>query len=93
MDFILDDDKEMLIEEWHKITVLRQKRTFEVRIKRKTPKGRNAWMLASGMPEESEDGSLKSVMGFIADISLQKVWIAPDKAPFVCRSMRFLTSK
>ena len=73
MDFISEDDVALVSEEWNKITVLRQKRTFEMRIKRETSRGRQAWILASGMPEEGEDGSLKSVMGCIADISLQKV--------------------
>ena len=73
MDFIFEDDAAMVAEEWHNIAALRQKRTFEMRINKKSSKGRNRWILASGMPEEDEDGSLKSVMGCIADITLQKV--------------------
>lgn len=73
MDAVFEADVPLVIEEWHKIAVLRQKRTFEIRLKKKTSKGRNTWILASGMPEESEDGSLKSIMGSITDISHQKV--------------------
>ena len=73
MDCVIEEDAKKVAEEWRKIVELRQKVTFEMRVNRKTPKGTHAWVLASGMPEENEDGSLRSVMGCIADISLQKV--------------------
>lgn len=73
MDAVFEDDVPMMIEEWHNISVLGQKRTFEIRLRKPNSKGRTAWILASGMPEVAEDGSIKSVIGSIADISHQKV--------------------
>ena len=77
METILETDRVLFLEEWHKMSVLRLKRTFEVRLKKKwhhkqSDTWKNVWILASFGHDVEEDGSLKSIMGFITDISLQK---------------------
>ena len=78
MDIVFEGDRAMMEVEWHNITVLRQKRFIELRLRKKwyhgeSGKWKNVWILAAGKPEDNEDGSLKSIMGCITDISLQKV--------------------
>ena len=79
MDMVLEDYQPLVEKEWHNMTVLRTKRTFELRLKKKwyhqaTNTWRNTWILVSASHEENEDGTtLKSIMGCITDISLQKL--------------------
>ena len=79
MDMVLEDDRSLMEREWHNLTISRTKRTFELRLKKKwhhqaTNSWRNIWILASASNEENEDGTtMKSIMGCITDISLQKL--------------------
>ena len=77
MDVILEDDFPTMEKEWHNLTVLKMKRTFELRLRKKwyhadSKKWKTVWIIAAASPVQNEDGSLKSVMGCITDISLQK---------------------
>lgn len=77
MDVVLEDDRAYTSEQWHGMAVLREKRTFEIRLKKKwyheaSDSWKETWILACCGHQENEDGSFKSVMGCITDISLQK---------------------
>ena len=77
MDIILEEDRPYAEQEWYNMTELRLKRTFEVRIvhtwhHKESGKWKHKWIIASCGQEVNEDGSLKSVMGSITDISLLK---------------------
>lgn len=77
MDVILEDDRAYISDQWHGMVVLQEKRTFEFRLKKKwyheaTDSWKDTWMLACCGHQRNEDGSFKSVMGCITDISLQK---------------------
>ena len=77
MATVYEDDIPMVEKEWHNQTVLKLKRTFELRLRKKwyhadSRKWKNVWIIAASSPVQNEDGSIKSVMGCITDISLQK---------------------
>lgn len=77
MDIIMEQDRPYVEQEWYNMSELRLKRTFEVRLIHKwhhkeSGKWKHKWIIASCGQEENEDGSLKSVMGSITDISLLK---------------------
>lgn len=77
MDVVLEDDFPTMEKEWHNLTVLKMKRTFELRLRKKwyhadSKTWKTVWIIAAANPVQNEDGSLKSVMGCITDISLQK---------------------
>lgn len=77
MDVIMEEDRPYVEQEWYNMSELRLKRTFEVRLKHKwhhkeSGTWKNRWIIASCGQDEGEDGSLKSVMGSITDISLLK---------------------
>lgn len=77
MGIIMEDDRPYVEQEWYNLSELRLKRTFEVRLTHKwlhkeSGTWKYKWILASCGHDENEDGSLKSVMGSITDISLLK---------------------
>ena len=78
MDVLLEEDRPLMEKEWHNLTVLRMKRTIELRLRKKwyhqaSSSWRNTWILVSASHEENKDGTtLKSIMGCITNISLQK---------------------
>ena len=77
MDVVMDDDRPYVEQEWYNLSELRLKRTFELRLAQKwhhkeSGTWKHKWIIASCGPDENEDGSLKSVMGSITDISLLK---------------------
>ena len=77
MSVILEDDQSLMEKEWINLTMAQVKRTFELRLKKRwsdktSGKSSPTWILVSASQEKNEDGSTKSVMGCITDISLQK---------------------
>ena len=77
MNIIMEEDRPMVAQEWYNLCELRLKRTFEMRIihkwyHRESGSWKHKWIIASCGQDENEDGSLKSVMGSITDISLLK---------------------
>ena len=77
MDFIMEEDRPMVLQEWYNLSELRLKRTFEMRIIHKwyhkeSGTWKNKWIIASCGHELNEDGSLRSVMGSTTDITLLK---------------------
>lgn len=77
MNVVMEDDRPFTADQWHYMAVLREKRTFEIRLTKQwyhksTDSWKNTWILACCGHEQNDDGSLKSVMGCITDISLQK---------------------
>ena len=67
----------MVEQEWYNLSELRLKRTFEMRIMHKwyhkeSGVWKHTWIISSCGQEQNEDGSLKSVMGSITDISVLK---------------------
>jgi hypothetical protein len=77
MNVVMEDDRPFTTDQWHHLAVLREKRAFEIRLTKKwfhkpTDSWKYTWILACCGHEQNEDGSLKSVMGCITDISLQK---------------------
>lgn len=77
MNIIMEDDRPYIEQEWYNMVELRLKRTFEVRFIHKwyhkeSGTWKNKWIIASCCQDENEDGSLKSIMGTITDISLLK---------------------
>lgn len=77
MEVIAEEDRAFVEDEWYKMSALKLKRTFEVRLRKKwyhkhSDSWKNIWILASCYHDTNEDGSLKSIMGFITDIILQK---------------------
>lgn len=77
MNIVADEDKAMTEENWHVMSAGLEKRTFELRLTKKwyhkeSGTWKNVWILACCGHEQNEDGSLRSVMGCITDVSLQK---------------------
>lgn len=77
MSIILEEDRHYLEQEWYNLVELMLRRTFEIRIKHKwyhkeSGTWKHKWIIASCGQVENEDGSLKSVVGSITDISLLK---------------------
>ena len=77
MSFIMVDDRAMVEQEWYNLSVLRIKRTFEMRIVPKwyhqeSGTWKHKWMIATCGQAENKDGSLKSVMGSTTDITIVK---------------------
>ena len=77
MGIIMEEDRPYVEQEWYNMTELRLKRTFEVRFIHKwhhkeSDTWKHKWIIAVCGHDENEDGSLKSVMGSITDISLLK---------------------
>ncbi|KAF6225924.1 hypothetical protein HO173_012696 [Letharia columbiana] len=77
MGIIMEEDRPYVEQEWYNMSELKLKRTFEVRLTHKwhhkeSGTWKNKWILASCGHDENEDGSLKSVMGSVTDISLLK---------------------
>ena len=73
----MEEDRPMVEQEWYNLSKLGLKRTFEMRIMDKwyhTESGtwKHKWIIASCGQEKNEDGSLKSVIGSITDISVLK---------------------
>lgn len=73
----MEEDRPFVEQEWYNLSELSLKRTFELRLVRKwhhkeSGTWKNKWIIASCGPFKNEDGSLKSVMGSITDISLLK---------------------
>lgn len=73
----LDEDQEVIKQEWHKLTVLKMKRSFELRLKKKwyheaTGEWKVVCVLASAVAQLNDDGTVKSIIGTLADISAQK---------------------
>ncbi|KAI9808847.1 MAG: hypothetical protein M1827_007170 [Pycnora praestabilis] len=81
LNFILDEDHEILYQKWDDLTIKKVEATFEIRIKRRwinhasgKPTEETAWLLAMAFPEKGIDGSVHSIMGCTADISQLK-WV------------------
>lgn len=77
VELYIDEDQEVIAEEWRKLTVLKVKRSFELRLRKKwyheeTGEWKTMHVLASAVAQLNDDGTVKSVMGILADISLQK---------------------
>ena len=77
LNFIMEEDRPMVEQEWYNLSELRLKRTFEMRIihkwyHRESGTWKHKWIMASCGQDENEDGSLKSVIGSFTDISLLK---------------------
>lgn len=77
MSIILEEDRHYLEQEWYNLIELMLRRTFEIRIKQKwyhkeSGTWKHKWIIASCGQVKNEDGSLKSVVGSITDISLLK---------------------
>lgn len=77
MNIIMDEDRPYVEQEWYNMSELRLKRTFEVRLVHKwhhqeSGTWKHKWIIASCGQDDNEDGSLKSIMGTITDISLLK---------------------
>lgn len=77
MNFVMEEDRPLVAQEWYKLSELRLRRTFEMRIVEKwyhkeSGTWKNKWIIASCGQDENENGSLKSVMGTITDITLLK---------------------
>ncbi|KAL9118981.1 MAG: hypothetical protein Q9187_004467 [Circinaria calcarea] len=77
MGAVFEDDIATMEKQWHKLTVLKMNCTFELRLRKRwyhadSKTWKNVWILATANPVLNEDGSPKSVMGCITDISLQK---------------------
>lgn len=77
MSIIMEEDRPYVEQEWYNMSELRLKRTFETRLIHKwhhkeSGTWKHKWIMASCGQDENEDGSLKSVMGSITDISLLK---------------------
>ena len=77
MDMVMEEDRSYVEQEWYNMTELRLKRTFELRLIHKwhhkeSGTWKQKWIIAVCGQDENEDGSLKSVMGSITDISLLK---------------------
>ena len=77
MGAVYEDDISTMEKQWHNLTVLKLNCTFELRLRKKwyhadSKTWKNVWILATANPVLNEDGSPKSVMGCITDISLQK---------------------
>ncbi len=77
MNVVMEGDRAFTADQWHYMAVLREKRTFEIRLTKQwyhksTDSWKYTWILACCGHEQNDDGSLKSVMGCITDISLQK---------------------
>ena len=73
----MEEDRPMVEQEWYNLSELGLKRTFEMRIMykwyhRESGTWKHKWIIASCGQEKNEDGSLKSVMGSITDISVLK---------------------
>lgn len=77
MSIILEEDRHYLEQEWYNLIELMLRRTFEIRITHKwyhkeSGTWKHKWIIASCGQVVNEDGSLKSVVGSITDISLLK---------------------
>lgn len=77
MSIVMEEDRPYVEQEWHQLSELRLKRTFEMRLIQKwyhteSATWKHKWIMASCGQDENADGSLKSVMGSITDISLLK---------------------
>ena len=77
MSITLEEDRHYLEQEWYNLIELMLRRTFEIRIKQKwyhkeSGTWKHKWIIASCGQVKNEDGSLKSVVGSITDISLLK---------------------
>ena len=76
MNVISESDHPLITKEWEILTTRRGKRTFELRLRNPwyDEKGipKQKWILCSCDQEFDEAGNLKSIMGCITDISLQK---------------------
>lgn len=77
MSIVMEEDRPYVEQEWYNMSELRLKRTFELRLIHKwhhkeSGTWKHKWIIASCGQDENEDGSLKSIMGSITDISLLK---------------------
>lgn len=75
MNYVQDEDRPRLEEEWAKL--LNEKLTISVEFRfkcsqRNGGKTIETWVLMSALPEKEPDGSLKGIFGCITDISSQK---------------------
>ena len=77
MNFVMEDDRPYVEEEWYNMSERRLRRSFEFRLVHKwyhkeSGTWKNKWLLTSCGHDENPDGSLKSIMGSITDITLLK---------------------
>ena len=77
MSIVMEEDQPLVEREWYNMSELRLKRTFELRLVTKwyhkeSGTWKHKWIMASCGQDQNEDGSLKSIMGSITDISLLK---------------------
>lgn len=73
----MEDDRDYVENEWYELSERRLRRAFEMRLVHKwyhkeSGTWKNKWIMVSAGLDENPDGSLKSVMGTITDISLLK---------------------
>ena len=77
MDYVQDDDREMVKDTWSNVIEKKVPANVEFRFKapweRRGNKG-DTWVLASAYPEKDADGNLKCIFGSITNISQQK-WV------------------
>lgn len=76
MNVISEIDHPIINEEWKLLVTEKGRRTFELRLRNpwidESGVARQKWILASCDQEFDEQGKIKSIMGCITDISLQK---------------------
>ena len=73
----MEEDRPYVEQEWYNLSELRLKRTFELRLTqtwyhKESGTWKHKWIMACCGQDENEDGSLRSVIGSITDISLLK---------------------
>ena len=73
----MEDDRPHVEKEWYNLTERKLRRTFELRLVHKwyhkeSGTWKNKWIIASCGQDENPDGTLKSIMGSITDITLLK---------------------
>jgi PAS domain S-box-containing protein len=76
MNVISESSHPLITKEWEILTTEKGKRTFELRLRNpwydEAGNPKQKWILASCDQEFDEEGNLKSIMGCITDISIQK---------------------
>jgi len=76
IDYVLDEDKPLVKQLWHDLTMNTRPANSEFRFKARWLDRHgtqdDTWVLFSAYPEKHEDGTLKSVFGSITNISQQK---------------------
>lgn len=77
MDILPEDSRLIMEVGWQHLTIDRKSWSSELKLKRMvfdpiTREHRNRWILASAQPDVAGDGSLRSVLGALTDITEQK---------------------